>query len=76
MKGMATISKKKNLRSDVNSAFRAATGPTIWNPLYETSIGVMRQEIIRDFSTASNVKASNVYNFTSNSHTHLGVVFN
>jgi len=74
---MATISKKKNLRSDVNSAFRAATGPTIWNPLYEeTSIGVMRPEIIADFSTASNVKASNVYNFTSNSHTHLGVVFN
>jgi len=71
---MAAISKTI-LRSVANSAFRAATGPTVCYPLYEeTSLGVTRPEIIADFSTASNVKASNVQNFTSTSHTPLGVV--
>ena len=69
--------KKKILRSVDNSAFRAATGPTICYPLdEETSLGVMRPDVIADFPIASNVNVSNVQNFTSTSHTPLGVVFN
>jgi len=76
MEGRVAI-LKKILRSVANSAFRAATGPTICYPLdEEPSLGVMRPEIIADFSIEINVKVSNVQNFTSTSHTPLGVVFN
>jgi hypothetical protein len=66
---------KNVLRSVVNSAPRAATGPTICYPLdEETALGVKRPELIADLSVECNVKVSNVQNFISICRTHLGAV--
>jgi hypothetical protein len=76
MEGRVAISKII-LRSVAISVFRAATGPTVCYPLdEETSLGAMRPEITAGFSFESNVNVSNVPNFTSTSHTTLGIVFN